>query len=71
MSIEWLTFRTLLVALDLHDADATSQDRGEFGISKLLDVAIVRAAVLDRLHGFALQAISDLLERPAGLVLES
>jgi hypothetical protein len=42
------------------------QDRGEFGISELLDAcAIVRAAVLDRLHGFTLQAVANLLKRPA------
>jgi len=67
VSIECLAFRTLLVGrLYRHDLQlGPPYERGKLGICKLFDVAIVRAAVLDRLHSFALQAIGDHVEGPA------
>jgi hypothetical protein len=70
VSVECLTFRTLLVALDRHDADAPAQDRGQLVVGELRDGALVDLSVLDRLHGLAFQAVDDLRERPALLVHE-
>jgi hypothetical protein len=41
VSVEWLIFRALLIALDRHDLHALAKDSRELGIAELLDVAPV------------------------------
>jgi hypothetical protein len=41
ISVEWLTFRTLLVALDRRDVgDAPAQDRRQLVVGELVDGAV-------------------------------
>jgi hypothetical protein len=47
MSIERLTLRTLLVALDRHDLDALAEDRSQLGIAELIDVSQAVDLALD------------------------
>jgi hypothetical protein len=44
VSVECLTFRTLLIALDRHDANAPAQDRGQLGVAELRHGAVVEGA---------------------------
>jgi hypothetical protein len=70
VSVEWLTPRTLLVALDRHDLHAPAQHRSQLGVAEFVNGAVIVDRRVDDLHGLALQAVGDLLERPALLVHE-
>ena len=70
VSIECPTFRTLLVALYRHDANTPAQDRTQLGVAELVKGAVVVDRRVDYLHGLAFEAVGDLLERPALLILD-
>ena len=61
---------TLLVALYRHDANTPAQDRSQLGVTELVKGAVVVDRCVDYLHGLAFEAVGDLLERPALLVLD-
>jgi hypothetical protein len=70
VSVEWLIGRALLIALDRHDLHALAEDRRQLSIRELFDIVSVIDRRVDDLHGLALEAVGDLLEGPALLVLE-
>ena len=69
-SIKRLTFRTLLLALNRHDANAPAQDRTQLGVAEFVNGAVVVDRRVDYLHGLAFEAIGDLLKRPSLLVFD-
>jgi hypothetical protein len=65
-SVQCPTLRTLLVALNSHEANTPAQDRSQFGVAG----AVIVDRRVDHLHRLAFEAIGDLLERPALLILD-
>jgi hypothetical protein len=71
VSVQCRTFRTLLlITLYSHDANTPAQDRGQLGVAEFVNSAVIVDRRVDYLHGFAFEAIGDLLERPTLLILD-
>jgi hypothetical protein len=62
VSVEWLIFWALLIALDRHEFHALADDRRQFSIGELLDSSGVVGRCLDDLHGLAVEAGSPYAE---------
>jgi hypothetical protein len=67
-SVQHPTFRTLLLTLYSHDANTPAQNRSQLGVAEFVNGAVIVDCRVDHLHGFAIEAIGDLLEGPALLV---
>jgi hypothetical protein len=67
VSVEWLTFRTLLVALYSHDTNTLAQDRSQLGVA--VNCCMMRwSSTVASTTCTGFEAIGDLLECPGLLV---
>jgi len=70
VSVQCGILGTLLVALSKRRANTPAQDRTQLGVAEFVYGAMVVDCRVDYLHWLAFEAIGDLLERPALLVLD-